>query len=65
MIWKISPLLKFEILVVFVNTSTASEKYPTWDCENFLVPFKEDYLRNEKLFLNFVHFQKRKENRHS
>ena len=35
MIWKISPLLKFEILIVFVNTMTADEKYPVPDCENF------------------------------
>ena len=34
---KISPLVKFEILSVFVNTLTADEKYPVQDCEN--LPF--------------------------
>ena len=35
MIWKISPLLKFEILGVFFNPLTADDKYPNRDCENF------------------------------
>ena len=35
MIWKISPLLKFEMIGVFVNTWTADYKYPVPDCENF------------------------------
>ena len=34
MISKISPLLKFEILGVFVNTLTADDKYPVRDWEN-------------------------------
>ena len=34
MSWKISPLLKFEILGVFVKTLTADDKYPNRDCEN-------------------------------
>ena len=34
MICKISPLLKFEIWGVFVNTFTADDKYPVRDCEN-------------------------------
>ena len=33
MSWKISPLLKFEILGVFVKTLT-DDKYPNRDCEN-------------------------------
>ena len=33
-IWKISPLLKFEILGVFVNTLTVDDKYPVRDCGN-------------------------------
>ena len=37
MIWKISPLFKFEILGVFVNTYTADDKYPVGDCENLQV----------------------------
>ena len=34
MIWKISPLLKFEIIGVFVNTWTADYKYPLPDCKS-------------------------------
>ena len=34
MICKISPLLKFEILGVFVNTLAADDKYPVRDWEN-------------------------------
>ena len=37
MIWKISSLLKFEILGVFVNTLTANDKYPARDTDN--LPF--------------------------
>ena len=35
MIWKIGPLLKFEIIGVFLNTLTADYKYRVPDCENF------------------------------
>ena len=38
MIRKISPLVKFEILIVFVDTFTADDKYPVPDCENLLFP---------------------------
>ena len=31
MTWKLSPLLNFEILGVFVNTLTADENYPFQD----------------------------------
>ena len=34
MIWKISLLLKFKIIGVFVNTRTADYKYPVSDSEN-------------------------------
>ena len=40
MIWKISPLGKFEILGVFGNTLTADDKYPVRDCENLLLPLQ-------------------------
>ena len=33
MVCKISPLLQFEVLGIFVNTLTADDKYPVWDCE--------------------------------
>ena len=38
MIRKISPLMKFQILEVFVNTFTADYKYPVPDCENLPFP---------------------------
>ena len=34
MIWKKSPLVKFYILAMFVNTLSADDEYPVWDCEN-------------------------------
>ena len=40
MIWKIYPLLKFERLVVFVNTLTADDNYPAQDCENLSFPIQ-------------------------
>ena len=40
MIWKISPWLKFEIIVLFANTSTADYKYPVPDCENLSFPIQ-------------------------
>ena len=40
MIWKIYPLLKFESLVVFVNTLTADNNYPAQDYENLLFPIQ-------------------------
>ena len=33
MIWKISTLLKFQILGVFFKTLTAADKYPVWGRE--------------------------------
>ena len=36
MIGKISLLLKFEIIGVFVNTLTVDYKHPIPDCENLL-----------------------------
>ena len=53
-IWKISLLLKFEILSVFVKTFTAGDKYPVRDCQNLsFTLFKRNYLKKEKLFLRF------------
>ena len=40
MVWKVSALLKFEILEVFVNTLTADEKDPLADCENLQFPIQ-------------------------
>ena len=38
--WKISPWLKFEVMVLFVNTWTADYKYPVPDCENYPFPIR-------------------------
>ena len=38
MISERSPLLKFEIIEVFVYTLTVDYKYPVSDCENLLFP---------------------------
>ena len=38
--WKISPLLNFEMLGVFLNTLTANEKYPVRDYENLKFPIQ-------------------------
>ena len=35
---EISPLAKFKILDLFVNTFTAHQKYPAQDCENLSFP---------------------------
>ena len=40
MISKISALLKFEIIGVFVNTLTADYKYPVPNCENLPFPIQ-------------------------
>ena len=40
MIGKISPWLKFEIIMLFVNTWTDDYKYSVADCENFPFPFQ-------------------------
>ena len=40
MIWKKSPLFKFEIIVLFVDTWTADYVYPVPDCENFKFPIQ-------------------------
>ena len=38
MICKVSPLVKFEILGMFINTLIADDKYPVRDCENSQFP---------------------------
>ena len=40
MICRIPPLLKHEILGVFLNRLTAEDKYPLPDCENLLFPIQ-------------------------
>ena len=52
-ICKISPLWKFEILDVFVNTLTADAKYPVWDCENMQFPIQMHLSWKQKIFSEF------------
>ena len=70
MICKISPWLKLEILEVFVNTLTADDKYPFWDCENLKFPIQMQLSQKQKNFSEFFvpfmesssnskHFQKK------
>ena len=48
MIWKIPPLLKFQIIVVFVKTLIADYKYPL---PEFAVPYSNaTILKTETLF---------------
>ena len=74
-IWKISPLLIYEILGVFVNTMTADNKYLLWDYEDLSLQTQMQLSKNQKTFLQFFvplmestsnikHFQ-RKDDRHS
>ena len=76
MIGKISPWLKFEIIMLFVNTWTDDYKYSVADCENFPFPiqimlsekkkktFSRFYIPFMESPSNFENFQK-KEHRHS
>ena len=72
MIWKISPLLKFEIIGLFVNTWTADYKYPVPDCESLPFPIRVQLYSKEKTIFqffipfvqspsNFEHFQKKQD----
>ena len=54
MICKISPWLKLEILEVLVNTLTADDKYPVWDCENLQFPIQMQLSQKRKIFLDFL-----------
>ena len=40
MTWKLSPLLNFKILGVFVNTLTADENYPFGDSRDLQFPIQ-------------------------
>ena len=40
MIWKLSRLMKFQIIGVFVNIWTADYKYPVPDCEKLPFPIQ-------------------------
>ena len=40
MIWKRSPILKFEIIGLFANTRSTDYKYPVTDCDNLPFPIQ-------------------------
>ena len=40
MLWKISPILNFEILGAFVKTLTADENYPSGDSRDLQFPIE-------------------------
>ena len=44
--WNIYPLLKYEMLGVFVNTFTADDKYPVLDCNLNIFKKKKIVLAN-------------------
>ena len=56
MIWETFPLLKFEIIALFVNTWTADYKYPVVDCENLQFSLKCNYLKKKTFSHFFVPF---------
>ena len=53
MTWNISPLLKLEILGVFVNTLTADDRYPKRDCENLQLSIQMQISLKKSFFWNF------------
>ena len=69
LIWKMSPLVLGEVLVVFVNRLTADGNYPVQDCENLQLPiqmqlfgkrttFSEFFLQFPESTPNFKHFER-------
>ena len=57
LIWKMSPLVLWEILGVFVKTLTADGMYPIQGCENFQLPIQMQLSQKKELFLTFLfHF---------
>ena len=57
LIWKMSPLVLWEILGVFVKTLTADGMYPIQGCENFQLPIQMQLSKKKELFLTFLfHF---------
>ena len=53
MIWKMSPLVKSEILGVFVNTINAHHKHPFRDCENLPCNIQLIFSKKQKTFSHF------------
>ena len=53
MTWKISCLLNFEILGVFVHTLTADDNYPFGDCGDLQFPIQMQLSSKQKTFSQF------------
>ena len=54
LIWRMSPLVLGEVLVVFVNRLTADSKYPVQDCENLQLPIQMELSQKvKKIFSTF------------
>ena len=53
MIRKKSPLFKFKILGVFVNTLTTDDKCPVRDCDNLQFPIQMQLSLKQKSFSEF------------
>ena len=67
-----SPLVLGEVLVVFLNRSTADGNYPVQDCENLQLAIQMQLSEKRKTFIaffvpflestsNFKHFEKKDE----
>ena len=57
MISKICPLVKYEVLEVFINTLTAMTSILFGNAKIFFSLFKRNNLKNKKFFLTFLfHF---------
>ena len=54
MLWKISPILNFEILGAFVKTLTADENYPSGDSRDLQFPIEMQLSEKQKTFMNFL-----------
>ena len=52
LIWRMSPLVLGEVLVVFVNRLTADSKYPVQDCENLQLPIQMELSQKVKNFFS-------------
>ena len=57
MISKMSLLVIWEILGVFVKRLTGDDNYPLWNCEDWRLPIQMKLSKNRKRFLRFLcHF---------
>ena len=54
LIWKITPLLKFEIIGLFVNILTVVYKYPVQDSETLPFPIQMQLSWKRKIFFQFL-----------